>query len=319
MKKLLIGTFIVMFLITGCGKVANLKDGSEAVVTIGKGGISADDLYSLLKDKYALNILINEIDRKMLDKKYPTDDTEKKAIEDRIEQLRTGFDNEESFLQAVNQYFGVETIDELKEILTLDYKRTLAIEDYAKSLISEKDINDYYENKTIGDIKASHILIKPDSNATTDEEKAIALNDAYNKAQEVITKLKNGEDFAALAKEYSADGSKEQGGDLGWFNRGKMVSEFEDAAIALKKGEYTTTPVKTQFGYHIILKTDEKKKPALKKVKADILETLTNEKINSDEKFQYKALIEIRKQNKVEIQDSELKKQYDKLMDELVK
>jgi parvulin-like peptidyl-prolyl isomerase len=72
-------------------------------------------------------------------------------------------------------------------------------------------------------------------------------------ANSVIERLKKGEDFAALAKELSSDGSASNGGDLGWFGAGAMVPEFEAAAFALEKpGDYTTTPVKSQFGYHII-------------------------------------------------------------------
>lgn len=72
-------------------------------------------------------------------------------------------------------------------------------------------------------------------------------------AQEVLEKLRAGDDFAELAKEYSIDtGTKENGGDLSWFGRGQMVQEFEDAAFSLPVGEYSE-PVQSQFGYHIIL------------------------------------------------------------------
>ena len=85
-------------------------------------------------------------------------------------------------------------------------------------------------------IKCYHILVKKQSEAL-----------------EILEKLKKGEGFANLAKEFSIDkGSGKKGGDLGFFGRGMMVKSFEDAAFKLKKGEVTPEPVKTQFGYHII-------------------------------------------------------------------
>ncbi len=83
-------------------------------------------------------------------------------------------------------------------------------------------------------IRCAHILVEKQSTAL-----------------EVQDKLKKGESFAKLAMEYSLDGSRKQGGDLGYFGRGVMVKEFEDAAFKLKPGEVSGL-VKTQFGYHII-------------------------------------------------------------------
>lgn len=74
-------------------------------------------------------------------------------------------------------------------------------------------------------------------------------------AQEIKTKITNGESFANLAKLYSIDSSKKRGGDLGFFGRGMMVQEFEKAAFALEKGQVSEI-VKTQFGYHIIKRLD---------------------------------------------------------------
>jgi parvulin-like peptidyl-prolyl isomerase len=77
------------------------------------------------------------------------------------------------------------------------------------------------------------------------------LVEKFSVAQEVLQKLNGGESFAKLAEQYSIDGSRKHGGDLGEFGRGMMVKEFENAAFALEKGQVSGI-VKTQFGYHII-------------------------------------------------------------------
>jgi parvulin-like peptidyl-prolyl isomerase len=77
-------------------------------------------------------------------------------------------------------------------------------------------------------------------------------------AQSVLDRIKNGEDFAELAKEFGSDGTKEVGGDLGWFGKGAMVPPFEEAVFALKAGELGQELVESQFGYHIV-KVDDRR------------------------------------------------------------
>lgn len=317
MKKKLICILAVLLLVTSCGKVPKLKNGDEAVVTMKDGDISVEELYSEMKEKYALDMLITKIDTAILNNVYKTDDEEKNYIDKQLETIKYYYETYyksqyKSFQEYLTQN-GVESEDELKENIRLTYKRNKAIKDYVKSIITDKEIEKYYDEEIFGDISASHILIKPeyDDNAS-DEEKKEAENKALKEAKEVIAKLKKGEDFAELAKEYSDDSSNSKsGGKLADFNHGQMVEAFEDAAKELKVGSYTTTPVKTEFGYHIILKTAQKDKPALKEVKDDIISDLTDEKLKDDSTLEVTALVELRKKHKVEIQDKDIKKLYE--------
>nr|WP_277817250.1 peptidylprolyl isomerase [Koleobacter methoxysyntrophicus] len=119
--------------------------------------------------------------------------------------------------------------------------------------VNDVEVKEYYDNNPDefkeypDEVKARHILVN------TEEE-----------AKEILKKLKEGADFAELAKEYSKDtGSKEEGGDLGYFNRGIMVPEFDKAVFEMEVGQISDI-VKTQFGYHIIKLEDKKISPIIK-------------------------------------------------------
>ncbi len=139
--------------------------------------------------------------------------------------------------------------------------------------VSAKEVKDYYDKNTAQfkdpeKIKVSHILYPGDAAGLA-------------KAQEAITKLNNGADFAELAKAESTDPStKANGGDLGFVQKGVMAAEFETAAFALAVGEWTQAPVKTQFGYHVIKvfdKTPEKQK-TFEESKSSIEQMLKSQK-----------------------------------------
>lgn len=314
-KKIFICFLAVSLLATGCGKVAQLENGQDAVVTLSSGDISVDNLYEEMKDKYALSVLIEMMDKEILDKEYGKDYSEDEStqIESQISTWLETFGSEETLLQQTSSYFGVSTMEDLRSYLSLQYRRNKAVEDYTKGIVTDKEIQKYYDDEIFGDIKASHILIEPEvTDDMTTAEKTAAEEEALKKAKEVITKLKNGESFEDLAKEYSSDDSnKENGGDLGYFSYGTMEDSFEEATLKLKNGEYTKEPVKTSYGYHIILRVDQKDKPELKSVKSDIVDTLVQEKLSNDSTLQITALDELRKEYKMDIQDKNLKSQYE--------
>ena len=116
-------------------------------------------------------------------------------------------------------------------------------------LVSDAALRARYERDVAGkpgeeEVHARHILV-----ASEDE------------AKKIIAELNKGADFAALAKQHSTDPGGAQGGDLGYFKKGDMVAEFADAAFALKPGEITQTPVKSQFGWHVIQVLDHRQGP----------------------------------------------------------
>jgi len=291
-------------------KIPVLKSGKEVVVSLKNTKITADALYNEMKGRFAKDTISYLIDEAILNHKYQVDENLDKEIKGQITLIKeqTG----DNFLAAIKNEWGLNNEDELYDFIAISFKRNMAIEDYVKTLIKEHEIEDYYDEQIKGDIKVSHILIKPEvEEEMSVDEKEEAEKEALAQAKKLIKKLNDGADFAALAKEYSADeGNAADGGNLDWFNVGKMTPAFEDAAYNLKKGKYSKEPVKTEFGYHVILKTDEKEKPKLKTVKDDIIDELINEKIEIDPKLTFKALEKLRKTYKLKIHDSKLDKQY---------
>lgn len=326
-KKIIYGitTVLAISLLTGCG-AAKLKNGEELVAKVDNYKISADDLYSEMKEKYAVKTLIDNIDHQLLDTTYKTDETETKAIENQIEEIKKTYgSNDQIFEQIIKQVYNVESVDELKAMLSLDYKRDLAIKDYVKEkVVTDEEVTTYYDTKVIGDVKASHILIKPNAKDSDSEEtKTKKENEAKKKAEEIIKKLDNGEDFAKLAKKYSDDkGTASKGGNLGYFNMDDDFEEnFVSAVAALKKGAYSKEPVKTKYGYEIILKVDEKDKKKKDDLESTIRQTLADEKIKEDSSTTtyYKRLRDWRESKGLKFEDKELKKMYDKYMKTLTK
>lgn len=320
MKKKLLICLAVLGLTSGCGKVSTLPNGDDALVSFSNTnlGISAGDLYSEVKGT-ALSKLIDMIDTKILLDKYPDKSSDAdKYVNEQYDLIKTNFkdDNgkfdEEALKEQIYAYYGITDIDKFKDIIRLNYYRTEAVNDYAKNSVTDKQIQKYYDENVYGDISCKHILITPAvTDDMSDEDKTKADKEALQKAKDIIKKLKNGESFDDLAKEYSDDTSnKDKGGDLGYFNTGDMLEEFEKAAFALKKGKYTTTPVKTKYGYHIILKTDEKEKPSLEDKKEEIIDTLASEAKSNDAALSINALVELRKEYGMAIEDDEMNKLY---------
>ncbi len=324
-KKIIVGTLFLSCLtlgLTGCGKEVTLKNGEKPVVTYKKGEITSDELYKELKERYGISALIELLDHELFDKAYKTDDEETEYVNSQVSQMKSQYNNDqEQFENAIKSYLGLESETELRSLLSLEYKRDKAIKDTVKAGIKDDEINAYYNDTVIGDITAKHILIKPEvTDDMTADEKEEAEKKALETAKEVIKKLDKGEKFEDLVTEYSDDAATvENKGELDPFNHDSGMDEnFLKAAIGLEKGKYTKEPVKSTYGYHIILKVKQAKKPELKKIKDTIIETLAEDKLNNDATERYNALMKAREDKGLKFEDDELKKDYDEYMKNLI-
>ncbi|MCF8110499.1 MAG: peptidylprolyl isomerase [Desulfobacteraceae bacterium] len=176
-------------------------------------------------------------------------------VRQKIDKIKSEFESEDQFknhIKGVN-YTEEELEKEIRRGLSI---RKLIEEKFGSSLeVTDQEVKSFYEdNKKQFEVpervRASHILIR------TDEENKAK---AREKIREVKQKLEDGEDFSELAREYSDDPSGESGGDLGYFSRGQMVKNFEEAAFELQPGEVSDI-VETRFGYHLIKLEDKKDK-----------------------------------------------------------
>lgn len=218
--------------------------GDETVATVNGVNITQDRLYDELVTAGGKATLENVITQELINQEAKANNIEVSDadIDSEIALIKKSFGSDEEFEATLAQY--QMTLDSLKK----DTKINLTIRKILepKTDVTDEEIQQFYDanKETLGtpeEIQASHILV-----ATKEEADAI------------LAELKQGGDFAAIAKEKSIDpGSKDNGGDLGFFGKGAMVPEFETAAFALKVNEISAV-VQTENGFHIIKKIAEK-------------------------------------------------------------
>ncbi|NNG01891.1 MAG: peptidylprolyl isomerase [Desulfobacteraceae bacterium] len=200
-------------------------------------------------------------------------------VSSQIDELKKRYKSEPEYENALKEMKLTQA--ELSERI----KKGIAIQELMEKevisliTISEADAKTFYDAnpqyfKQPESVHASHILIKVDTNADESTK-----TEAKKKITDIQTKVKNGEDFAELAKAFSEGPSGPKGGDLGFFNRGQMVKPFEDVAFALKKDEVSGI-VETQFGYHLIkmIKKKQEGTTAFSEVKSRISDFLKKQK-----------------------------------------
>jgi len=279
-NKLFMGTIItcVALALSACGSAEN-------VATSKVGNVTEKELSKELRQTYGKSTLSQMmLNKALLDKYEVSDEEAKKQVDAAKEQMGDKFD-------VALEQVGLKNEDELKEKM----KPEIALEKAIRATVTDKDVKDNHKPE----MKVSHILVK--------DEKT---------AKEVKEKINNGEDFTALAKQYSEDtGSKEQGGEIAGFAPGQTVKEFEEAAYKLDAGQ-VSEPIKTSYGYHIIKVTDKKELKPYDEVKDTIRKDLEQQRLqDATGKWKQQVINDLLKDADIKVTDKEFKDTF-KFLDE---
>ncbi len=311
-----------VLLLAGCGS-PKLADGKEAVVTFKDDvKISNDDLYKYVKDSFALESLVTLVDTYIFETEFKDYvDTAKELAKNAVESAKKNYDSEEQFLQVVQQYYGFSTLEAFENNMYLSNLQSHAVDEYAKVLVTDKDIEKYYDEKAKGDVEISHILISPKTNSDmTDEEKDKAKEEAKEKAETLLKQINSADDkvseFKKLVKDNSDDSATKDnegafGKKLTYGDLADTYDELLDAAYKINDNEVYNKVVTTELGYHIVLKTKSYEKDSLEELKDEIRDILADDIRANKKDIIIAALDYYRKEYELNITDSELKSQYE--------
>lgn len=254
-------------------------DSSEVIATSKVGDITQNDLYEEMKASIgdqAFQLLTIE---KVLKSKY---DVSKEEVDAQLKADKEQYG--ESFEPMIAQQGYTE--ESYKKFIELNLLQEKALVEDVK--VTEEEVKAAYENIK-NEINARHVLVADEATA-----------------KKVKAELESGKDFAEVAKKYSTEPAAQQsGGELGWFGKGKMVPEFEEAAFALEKN-VISEPVQTQHGFHVIEVTDKRTiKESFEDKKAELEKQLKLEK--ADTSVLLTKVAKMMKDADIKIQDEDLK------------
>ncbi|MFZ2407688.1 MAG: peptidylprolyl isomerase [Methylobacter sp.] len=266
-------------LIAGCNQEKAADTGSASPAATVAPVVDKADAIAVVNGQYISKSALETLEKEIAERSHGQTFPKEKLVEELVQR--------ELLVQDATQ----KQLDKSPEVIA-------QLEAAKKALLTQADLQNFikanpvteaeikaeYDSKVAAEkgteFKARHILVKTEA-----------------EAKKLIAELDKGADFAKLANKNSLDAKESQnGGDLGWFSAGQMVAPFSEAVSALEKGKYSKEPVKTQFGFHVILKEDSRPltPPPLEAVKEQLTPFLQRKKVQ--------GMIEtLRKQAKVEI------------------
>ncbi len=285
-------------------RIAKTSSGTDIILEVAGKNITSDDLYKSLKDSNGLATLLQEVDKKILDKKYTLNKDQLDEVNSQVEYYLNMYKNyygytEKQFLESN----GFKDKEEFTKYVEDQYKNDLYYQEYLKGKISDKDIEKHYKDNVFGDIKTKYIAVAK----TVDDEDAN--KDESKLANEILKKAKNGTSYDDLVKEYKDKITNEDLDYVAW-NKEDIDEDYLKSLKSMKNNSVSSKVVETGYGYTIIFREDQKDKAKLDDIRDDIIEALKTKLDSEDEHLYNKAFIELRKENKIKFYDTELEKEY---------
>ena len=323
-RNLILGLICILLIINivlvVLGHKVKLENGKEVIASIDGKSYTAEELFENLKNKYGKDTLMSLIDSHISSKELTDEDltAAKKEAQEYIDSIKGQYESAGYAWADVLSQYGYTDEEALLNEYLVSVKAQAVVEKYIEKQLTDDEIRKYYDENIYGTYTVKHILIKPDTtDSMTDEEKAAAEETAKATAAEVISKYAAGEDWATLVTTYSEDeGSKDSEGLIENFTKGDVADEFFNVSVALKDSEYSTEPVKSSFGYHIIVKVSSTEKASLEDSKEKVVSALVEEKLSNDANLYNSTWVKIRNDYKLSIKDTNIKSSYEKTISE---
>lgn len=299
---------LIIGIVITCLVVLCINYFKNRLATINGKTISAKTINNKVKLTSGFNLMMSEIDKTILNDIYTLTEEEEKEAKEQADYYIDSYTSKGYSEQEFLEMYGFSTYDEFLEDIKVNIKSNKYLYDYLEKKLEPGAVQKYYdENKDkIETYDSEHILVKISDTVTDDQ--ALAL------ANEIIAKLNEGKSFNEVVEEYKDKIVYEE---LGFQGKSSSLQQvYIDELIALKDGEYSKTPIKTTYGYHIVHRLATS---TIDDLRETIIETLSTDSINKDQNIPDKAFVELRKENNLKILDKELNKKYEEYCEELYK
>lgn len=283
--SLTVAGLLTVAFITACSNGESAEDDSKTITKVNQTNITEEEFVGELKDRFGEQVLNDLVSGIIIDDKAKELNIDSEEMDKELQSFKEnyGVEDDEQLLSMMEMQFQlpIDSIEAFKEEVI---KPQLVIQKLATQdvEITEEEKKQYFEEnkESLETVTARHILVE-------DKETA----------NKLTKQLEDGEDFAALAEEYSKDpGSAAEGGELPPFKRGQMVEPFEEKAFSLEPGK-VSDPVKSQNGYHIIEVIE--KKSSYEELEGEVEALLTQEQSKSPQE----VLAELKEEAKIKVQE----------------